>query len=172
MIRVLLFAVSHSARISDGAASLSSRLHVPIAAWIGCEMKSGCWYATSIIMVAVMLSIFTIGHARAHDHEHPELNSWCESLHSGKGPCCGGSDANKLRDVEWQTQNFEHSHYKVLLPAQPIINPDAPPGAMVWVDVPDEAVLTEPNKAGATLVWPLWGYQGVSVRCFMPGNMG
>jgi hypothetical protein len=43
---------------------------------------------------------------------------------------------------------------------------------MVWVDVPDEAVLTGSNKAGETLVWPLWGYHGVSVRCFMPGSMG
>jgi hypothetical protein len=135
-------------------------------------MKNGFWYATPSVLVGVMLSIFTIGHARAHDHEHPELNGWYESLRSGKGPCCDGSDATKLKDVEWQTQNFEHSHYKVLLPVQPIINPDAPPGAMVWVDVPDEAVLTEPNKAGETLVWPLWGYQGVSVRCFMPGSMG
>jgi hypothetical protein len=47
-------------------------------------MKSGFWYATPIIMVAVMLSLFTIARARAHDHEHPELNSWYESLHSGK----------------------------------------------------------------------------------------
>jgi hypothetical protein len=29
----------------------------------------------------------------------------------------------------------------------------------IWLAV--EAVLTEPNKAGETLVWPLWGYQGV-----------
>jgi hypothetical protein len=137
---------------------------------VQCETKSGFWYATPIIMVGVMLSIFTI--ARAHDHEHPELNSWYEGLRSGKGPCCDGSDATKLKDVEWQTQNLAHSHYKVLLPAQPIINPDAPSGAMVWVDVPDEAVLTEPNKVGETLVWPLWNYQGVSVRCFMPGSMG
>jgi hypothetical protein len=123
---------------------------------LGYEMKNRFWYATSVI-VAFTLSIFTIGQVRAHDHEHPELNSWYESLRSGKGPCCDGSDATKLKDVEWQTQNLQHSHYKVLLPAQPIVNPDAPPGAMVWVDVPDEAVLSEPNKAGETLVWPLWG---------------
>src|SRR5215467_14402711 len=24
----------------------------------------------------------------SYDHDHPELNSWYESLHSGKGPCC------------------------------------------------------------------------------------
>jgi hypothetical protein len=135
-------------------------------------MKSGFWYATPIMMVAVALSVFAVARARAHDHDHPELNGWYENLRSGKGPCCDGSDATKLRNVEWRTQNFEHSHYKVLLPTEPIVDPDAPRGATVWVDVPDEAVVTEPNKSGETLVWPLWGYQGVAVRCFMPGSMG
>jgi hypothetical protein len=30
--------------------------------------------------------------AYAHDHSHPELNSWFESLKSGKGPCCSDAD--------------------------------------------------------------------------------
>ena len=42
---------------------------------------------------------------------------------------------------------------------------------MIWVEVPDEAVITEPNKAGRTMVWPVYGPEGVSIRCFMPGSM-
>ena len=34
-----------------------------------------------------------------------------------------------------------------------------------------EAVVAEPNRAGRTMVWPLYGYSGVTIRCFMPGSM-
>jgi hypothetical protein len=40
-----------------------------------------------------------------------------------------------------------------------------------WVDVPDEAVITEPNRIGRTMVWPIRGYLGLTIRCFMPGSM-
>jgi hypothetical protein len=40
----------------------------------------------------------------------------------------------------------------------------------IWVEVPDEAVITEPNKAGRTMVWPFYGLENVSIRCFMPGS--
>ena len=37
--------------------------------------------------------------------------------------------------------------------------------------VPDEAVITEPNRAGRTMVWPVKTAFGISIRCFMPGSM-
>ena len=40
-----------------------------------------------------------------------------------------------------------------------------------WVDVPEEAVITEPNRVGRTMVWPIRGYLGLTIRCFMPGSM-
>ena len=40
-----------------------------------------------------------------------------------------------------------------------------------WVDVPDEAVVTEPNRVGRAMVWPIKSYMGVTIRCFMPGSM-
>ncbi len=39
-----------------------------------------------------------------------------------------------------------------------------------WHEVPDDAVITEPNRVGRTMVWPMRGYQGLSIR-FMPGSM-
>jgi len=39
------------------------------------------------------------------------------------------------------------------------------------VDVPYAAVITEPNRVGRTMVSPLRGYLGVTIRCFMPGSM-
>ena len=40
-----------------------------------------------------------------------------------------------------------------------------------WVDVPDEAVITEPNRAGRTMVWPIRFDEQISIRCFMLGSM-
>jgi hypothetical protein len=65
-------------------------------------MNNHFWHAT-LVAFAVMLSISTIGHARAHDHQHLELNSWYESLYSGKGPCCDGSDAKRVDDGKLRT---------------------------------------------------------------------
>jgi hypothetical protein len=77
------------------------------------------------------------------------------SLKSGKGPCCSDADGTALSDVNWQSGN---GHYRVRLDGE-------------WVDVPDDAVITEPNRVGRTMVWPLRGYLGLTIRCFMPGSM-
>src|SRR5882672_9504361 len=36
-----------------------------------------------------------------------------------------------------------------------------------WINAPDDAVITEPNRAGRTMVWPLRIGAEVSIRCFM-----
>ena len=59
------------------------------------------------------------------------------------------------RDVDWESSS---GHYKVRLNG-------------VWFDVPDEAVLTGPNRVGRTMVWPVTGTAGTSIRCFLPGSM-
>ena len=46
-----------------------------------------------------------------------------------------------------------------------------------WIDVPDDAVITEPNRAGRTMVWPYTADRGTDhpyteIRCFMPGSIG
>jgi hypothetical protein len=83
------------------------------------------------------------------------LKQWFDSLKSGKGPCCSDADGTAVSDVDWESAN---GHYRVRLDGE-------------WIDVPDEAVITEPNRVGRTMVWPLRGYLGVSIRCFMPGSM-
>jgi hypothetical protein len=32
-------------------------------------------------------------------------------------------------------------------------------------------VITAPNRAGRTMVWPLGSEDRTSIRCFMPGSM-
>ncbi len=89
------------------------------------------------------------------------LKEWFDSLRSGKGPCCSDADGTALSDVDWETKD---GHYRVRIKDE-------------WWDVPDEAVIKEPNRAGRTMVWPIIYYSvanlplRVEIRCFMPGTM-
>lgn len=91
------------------------------------------------------------------------LHDWFEHLASGKGPCCSDADGSVVADVDWDTKD---GHYRVRLPNKSV--PGDPPE---WVDVPDDALITEPNRLGRAMVWPIYGFQKVQVRCFMPGSM-
>ena len=119
-----------------------------------------------LIVVAICLSMMLIAFARDDGrYANSELKPWFDSLKSGKGPCCSDADGSAMSDSDWESKD---GHYRVRLPRSTI------PGGnneMVWVDVPDDAVITEPNRAGRTMVWPIYGYLGVTIRCFMPGSM-
>jgi hypothetical protein len=79
---------------------------------------------------------------------------WHATVHSDKGPCCDGSDAERVDDVDWEIKD---GHYRVRIDGE-------------WVDVPNEAVVTGPNLAARTMVWPYYGHP--AARCFMPGSEG
>jgi hypothetical protein len=98
------------------------------------------------------------GHARDNGRyagTNPELKTWFESLKSGKGPCCSDADGTALSDVDWESSG---GHYRVRLEGE-------------WVDVPDDAVITVPNRIGRTMVWPMYHDGKMTPRCFMPGSM-
>ncbi len=118
-------------------------------------MNNRRWHA-ALAIFAAMLSISTIARAHAHDHQHPELNGWYERLHSGKGPCCDGTEATRVDDVDWETKD---GHYRVRIDGE-------------WVDVPKEAVVPGPNLDGRTMVWPYYLNGHPIPRCFIPGSMG
>ena len=88
-------------------------------------------------------------------NSNPEVKAWFDGLRSGKGPCCSDADGTAVSDVDWESSN---GHYRVRIEGE-------------WVDVPEEAVITEPNRVGRTMVWPIRGYLGLTIRCFMPGSM-
>ena len=106
---------------------------------------------------AVLLSAAShLGHARDDGrYAGSPLKPWFDSLKSGKGPCCSDADGSAVSDVDWESKD---GHYRVRLDGE-------------WIDVPEDAVITEPNRVGRTMVWPLRGYLGTSIRCFMPGSM-
>jgi hypothetical protein len=102
--------------------------------------------------------------AAAHDPNHPELNRWLESLRSSKGPCCTHVDGIAVADPDWVTHD---GHYRVRVPSWD----DRGRDMMIWVDVPDDAVITQPNLTGRAWVWPVRMSNGVTIRCFLPGSM-
>ena len=117
------------------------------------------------ILVAFVLGLALAGRilapykAAARDldgrYANSPLHGWFEGLRSGKGPCCSDADGTALSDVDWESKD---GHYRVRIEGE-------------WIVVPDDAVITEPNRAGRTMVWPVKGSLGISIRCFLPGSM-
>ena len=111
-----------------------------------------------------------LGHARDRGqfaNSNPEIKQWFEGLHSGKGPCCSDADGTAISDADWESKD---GHYRVRVPRYGYLI-GGQQQELVWVDVPEEAVITEPNRVGRTMVWPIYGYLGLTIRCFMPGSM-
>jgi len=123
-----------------------------------------------IVVAALALAVCLSGHAlkphaaAARDldgrYANSPLKSWFEGLHSRKGPCCSDADGTALSDVDWEARD---GHYRVRIEGQ-------------WWDVPEEAVIREPNRSGRTMVWPVYyreldSYLRVEVRCFIAGSM-
>ncbi len=70
-------------------------------------------------------------------------------------PAGAGADGSAVSDVDWESKD---GRYRVRIEGE-------------WHEVPEDAVVTEPNRVGRTMVWPIKGYLGMSIRCFMPGSM-
>ena len=109
----------------------------------------------------VWLFLYLPGHARDLDGHYaqanPQMHEWFKSLHSTGSmvPCCDIADGKRVDDVDWQTKD---GHYQVRLEGK-------------WIDVPDDAVVTAPNKFGPAVVWPFsYGEGDIHIRCFMPGS--
>ncbi|HJU06578.1 MAG TPA: hypothetical protein VJ692_15630 [Nitrospiraceae bacterium] len=111
-----------------------------------------------IIFVLVILGLGGAAYkAWGHDHSRPDLDGWFKALQSKKaGPCCDGSDAMRIDDPDWDNDG---GRYRVRLEGE-------------WVDVPENAVILEPNRAGHALVWPYRQNGKLNqIRCFMPGSL-
>ena len=130
------------------------------------------WLALAILSVLVMIALLfsvKISPARDLDGSHADspLKPWFNNLASKKGLCCSVADGHAIEDADWESKD---GHYRVHIP--PIIGDDyVPMGDPIWVDVPDDAVVTTPNLVGRTMIWPMYLDGHISVRCFMPGSM-
>src|ERR1700728_3575414 len=86
------------------------------------------------------------------------LKPWFDKLASGRGLCCSFADGVRVEDVDWETRD---GHYRVRVHDE-------------WIIVPDDALVTEPNRFGPAVVWPYQstndgGNEVTRIRCFMPG---
>jgi hypothetical protein len=110
-------------------------------------------------LVLGSITALLIGNVWARDlgdrYADSPLKAWFDQLASGKGRCCSIADGEAVADADWDSKD---GHYRVRLSGE-------------WIDVPDDAVITEPNRAGRTMVWPLDQADGLGIRCFMPGSM-
>jgi hypothetical protein len=95
----------------------------------------------------------------ANDPLHP----WFDSLQNKAGLyCCAKADGHPLDESEW---DIKDNHYRVVVNGE-------------WMVVPDDAVLSGPNKFGKAIVWlwpsreiAEWGGGGSNlIRCFIPGS--
>lgn len=100
-----------------------------------------------LILFAVLLIAGGFAHARDLDGRYAQspLKEWFDGLKSGKGPCCSDADGSAVSDADWRVKG---GHYQVRLDVSRV----APTIDMQWIDVPDEAVITEPNLADKTMV--------------------
>lgn len=93
----------------------------------------------------------------------PNIKAWVKGLKSAlsKTGCCDQSDGAPPEAV-WDMGNGK---YRVTLDGK-------------VYDVPDDAVVTEPNRLGYAVVWFYWqsdvttGVRTPMIRCFLPGTGG
>jgi hypothetical protein len=85
----------------------------------------------------------------------PEIKTWIEGLtdHQGHG-CCATADGFRPEEVEW---DIAKGAYRVMISGH-------------WINVPDGAVIKEPNRIGFALVWYYTDDGAVVIRCFLPGS--
>jgi hypothetical protein len=121
-------------------------------------------FVAFVLVLVIACRVLAPYKAAARDldgrYANSPLKGWFESLHSSKGPCCSDADGTALPDVDWETKD---GRYRVRIEGQ-------------WWNVPDEAVIKEPNRIARTMVWPIY-YRAfdaplrLEIRCFMPGSM-
>jgi hypothetical protein len=108
------------------------------------------------ILIAALAEII-LGPALGRDggrYVDSNLKTWFDGLASGKGLCCSFADGVSIQDVDWDTKD---GRYRVRIDGR-------------WIDVPDAALVTEPNKFGLAVAWPYQDANGTTqIRCFMPG---
>jgi len=116
--------------------------------WIGLAL------ATAVLAAAALMFAFAFAHAEGN-YPDSRLHAWFDKLASQKGLCCSFADGRSLADPDWGTHD---DHYWVIVDG-------------VRYAVPQDAVITEPNRFGQAVVWPYTDAQGQTlIRCFLPGG--
>lgn len=109
--------------------------------------------ALAVIVFPLLWIVVSASQAHARDdgrYAQNPLKQWFDSLRSLKGPCCSDADGQ-----ETEYEKRDGSYWA------PIDD--------VWTRVPDEALITEPNKLGRPMKWLTMEHGRKVFRCFIPG---
>ena len=118
--------------------------------------------AFAALSIAALVALVHVSRARDMGHAmgqaadaSPEVRAWVRGLKDKSGAgCCDTADGYPA-EAEW---DMAGEHYKVRIDG-------------AWYVVPDEAVITEPNKLGYAVVWYWHDFEGkLKIRCFIPGG--
>ena len=93
-----------------------------------------------LISVAAVMAAATspvVGRDLDGSYKESPLHDWFERLASRKGLCCSFTDGYVVQDADWESKD---GYYRLRVPRAP----NSESG--IWVEVPDDAVITEPNK--------------------------
>lgn len=114
-----------------------------------------------IVLAAILISFPALARDNGRFAGSP-LKQWFNALASKKGLCCSFADGQTVEDPDVDMSGL---HYRVRIDGE-------------WVEVPDDAVITEPNRFGRAVVWPYPAYVSkddgsvitkTAIRCFLPG---
>jgi hypothetical protein len=97
----------------------------------------------SFIAAVALVTVPALGRDLDGRYKDSPLREWFNHLASQKGLCCSFADGYVVEDADWISQN---GHYRVRVPKA------AGSKDMIWVEVPDEGIIKEPNKIGRTMV--------------------
>lgn len=81
------------------------------------------------------------------------LKEWFRNLkpYTNSAPCCDEADGVQVEGDDYETRD---GHYWLRLDGE-------------WQEVPDDRLITEPNRLGTAFVWTYGGGRR-GIRCFMP----
>lgn len=137
----------------DGRLLVWQWLALLLAASVACFMVIA--YIAVILWLAVSAALAR--DSGQFSQTDPSIKQWFNALGNKQGgQCCSFADGFSLDDPQWDEQD---GHYRVYLDGG-------------WIVVPDDRLVTSPNKIGRAVVWP-YAEDGVTkIRCFMPGVEG
>ena len=131
------------------------------------------------VIIAFMVAM-CVHQAQAHDQQMHEsmFSDWLSHLHNQAfNLCCEANEGTTVQDVDWSPANEA-----MRCQPTPIAEAQGDKSGKfcvfikgVWWYVPDKALVSEANKYGPAVVWPIWSSSGggpitvSGIRCFMPG---
>lgn len=106
-----------------------------------------------LFAISVALALCLSSAAARDDGRYAQspLKEWFDSLRSAHGPCCSDADGEETE------YDIRGNHYWAPIDG-------------TWTEVPESAVVREPNKVGRAIKWLYYENGKKTFRCFLPAS--